>query len=59
MASNTSSAVKRKYNSKAYKQFNVQIKPELFKQIDGYCKHNNLSRSEFLTKAINTLLNKD
>ena len=51
----TSTQVKARYNKKAYKQFNVQIKPELFNRIDDYCKLNNLSRSEFLLKAIEKL----
>lgn len=51
----TSSAVKYKYNQKSYKAFNVQIKPELFNRIDTYCKENNLSRSQFLLRAIDTL----
>lgn len=53
--SKTSSAVKYKYNSKTYKQFNVQIKPDLFEKIDTYCKTNGLSRSEFLKLSIETL----
>lgn len=51
----TSSAVKYKYNQKAYKAFNVQIKPELFDEIDCYCKNNGLSRSQFLKLAIDSL----
>lgn len=51
----TSSAVKYKYNQKAYKAFNVQIKPEVFGRIDTYCKENNLSRSQFLLQAIDLL----
>lgn len=51
----TSSAVKYKYNQKAYKAFNVQVKPELFQRIDTYCQENGLSRSQFLALAINTL----
>lgn len=51
----TSTQVKARYNKKAYKQFNVQIKPELFDRINNYCKSNDLSRSEFLLKAIEKL----
>ncbi len=54
--SRTSSAVKYKYNKKAYKAFNVQIKPELFEKIDNYCKQNNISRSMFLNIAIDELI---
>lgn len=53
----TSSAVKYRYNSKTYKQFNVQIKPELFEQINSYCEQNGISRSQFLQLAIDTLKN--
>lgn len=53
--SKTSSAVKYKYNQKAYKAFNVQVKPDVFNRIDGYCKSHGISRSQFLLKAINTL----
>ena len=51
----TSTASKNKYNKKAYENFNVRLKPELFKIIDNYCKENGLSRSQFLEKAIETL----
>ena len=51
----TSTEVKYRYNKKAYKAFNVQIKPELFEKIDSYCKENGLSRSQFLEKAIDEL----
>lgn len=54
----TSSAVKYKYNQKTYKAFNVQIKPELFEEIDNYCKEHNMSRSQFLQLAINTVKEK-
>lgn len=51
----TSTASKNKYNKKAYENFNVRIKPELFARIDAYCKECNISRSQFLQKAIDTL----
>ena len=51
----TSTASKNKYNKKAYENFNVRVKPELFNRIDRYCKENNISRSQFLLAAINTL----
>lgn len=50
----TSTASKNKYNKKAYENFNVRLKPELFARIDAYCKENNLSRSQFLQKSIDT-----
>ncbi len=51
----TSSAVKQKYNEKTYTQFNVRILPELDARIKNYCDKNNLSRSQFLQKAIENL----
>lgn len=54
----TSTASKNKYNKKAYENFNVRLKPELFNKIDTYCKENGLSRSQFLEQAIETLKNR-
>ena len=51
----TSTASKNKYNKKAYENFNVRIKPELFARIDAYCKKYDLSRSQFLQQAIDAL----
>lgn len=51
----TSSAVKYKYNKKTYKQWNVQIKPELFGELNGYCEEHGLSRSQFLELALKKL----
>ena len=51
----TSTTVKARYNKKAYKQFNVQIKPELFERIMKYCTDNQISRSTFLSEAISRL----
>lgn len=51
----TSTAVKNKYNKKTYENFNVRLRPELFNRIDTYCKENNISRSQFLLRAIDTL----
>ncbi len=56
--SKTSSAVKYKYNRKTYKQFNVQIKPELFEQITNICDAQGLSRSQFLQQAVYALSQK-
>lgn len=46
---------KNKYNKENYKQFKVNLKPELFTRIDEYCKKHELSRSQFLTRAIDLL----
>ena len=51
----TSTAVKYRYNSKHYKQFNVQIKPEVFDAIDTFCKAKGISRSQFPEIAVKNL----
>lgn len=51
----TSSAVKRRYNQKAYRQFTAQIKPELFERIAAYQEAHGLSRPQFLLQAIDAL----
>lgn len=52
----TSTEVKYRYNKKAYKAFNVQIKPQLFEKIDSFCKNNQISRSQFLALAAEKLI---
>lgn len=51
----TSSAVKRRYNQKAYKSITVQIKPELAERIQIYKEHQGISMSELLSCAIDAL----
>lgn len=48
----TSSAVKNRYNAKAYKRFNAAIKPDLYERIDECLKQEGISRPEFLLRAI-------
>ncbi len=43
------------YQKTHYAQFNLRIAPELKQRIDNYCKNNNISKSEFLRLAIDTL----
>lgn len=45
---NTSSAVKRKYNAKAYRQWNVQLKPDMFQDLEAKRDKLAMSRAEFL-----------
>lgn len=52
---NTSSAVKRRYNQKAYRQYVAQLKPELFERIMAYQAENGLSKPQFLQQAIDAL----
>ena len=51
----TSSAVKRRYNQKAYKSITVQIKPELAERIQIYKEHQGISMSELRSCAIAAL----
>ena len=48
----TSSAVKNRYNAKAYKNFRAAIKPELYELLEDYLKQEGISRPEFLLRAI-------
>lgn len=51
----TSTAVKRRYNKKAYKSITVQVKPELAERIQEYKSKENISMSELLTRAMDVL----
>jgi hypothetical protein len=51
----TSSAVKRRYNQKAYKSITVQVKPELAERIQGYKEQQGISMSELLSRAMDAL----
>ena len=51
----TSSAVKRRYNQKAYKSITVQVKPELAERIQDYKTRENISMAQFLLRAIDVL----
>ena len=51
----TSSAVKNRYNAKAYRKFQAAIKPELSLRIEGYTTSEGISKPEFLERAIDIL----
>ena len=51
----TSTAVKRRYNEKHYKKFQADIKSELCDRITAYTEKHKISKSEFLTQAIEKL----
>lgn len=51
----TSSAVKRRYNQKAYRSITVQVKPELAERIQAYKEHEGISMSELLSRAMAAL----
>ena len=50
-----STTTKQLWNEKHYRQFNVMIKPELFNSISEYTDRENISRREFLERAIDAL----
>ena len=51
----TSTAVKRRYNEKHYKKFQTEIKIELYDKITEYTEKENISKSEFLSRAMEEL----
>ena len=51
----TSTAVKRRYNQKAYKSITVQVKPELAERIQEYKMREGLSMPELLARAMTAL----
>ena len=50
--SSTSSAVKRKYNNKVYKQIKVELKKEIVEQWEIAIKNDGISKAEFIRSAI-------
>ena len=55
---NTSSAVKRKYNNKVYKQVKVELKKELVEQWEDAIKNDGITKAEFFRQAITEYLSK-
>ncbi len=53
----TSTKVKSRYNNKTYKSFAVRLKPDFYEELIDFCKERELSYSEFLKKALDTLKN--
>lgn len=51
----TSSAVKNRYNKKAYRQIAAQVKPELAERIREYKEREGISMSELLARAMDAL----
>lgn len=51
----TSSAVKRRYNQKAYRSITIQIKPELAERIQAYKEREGISMPELLARAMAAL----
>lgn len=51
----TSQAAVNRYNKKTYKNFAARVKPGLFQQIEAYTTRENISKPEFLQRAIEAL----
>lgn len=51
----TSSAVKNRYNKKAYRQISAQVKPELADRIQAYKERESVSMPELLARAMDAL----
>lgn len=51
----TSTAVKSRYNKKAYTQISVRVKPELADQIAAYRDREGISMAQFLQRALTAL----
>lgn len=51
----TSSAVKRRYNQKAYKSITIQVKPDLADRIQAYKTREGISMAQFLYRSIEAL----
>lgn len=45
------------YQKEHYSQFKANIKPELKQEIDNYCKDMQISKPEFLRRAMEALNN--
>lgn len=52
----TSWQVRERYNQKTYSRITVKLKKELVKEFDEAIKKDNLTRTEFVRRAINQYL---
>lgn len=59
MASNTSSAVKNRWNKAHYKQITVQLDKELVLLWENKIKQQGISKSEFIRNAIKKYLGEE
>ncbi len=55
----SSTKAKNKYNKKAYKQINLQIKPSIASILDKHCKCFSYTRSGFIIQAIKEKIERD
>lgn len=51
----TSIAAVNRYNQKTYKNFGCRIKPDLMQRLDAYTEREQISKPEFLSRAIDAL----
>lgn len=56
MASNTSSAVKNRWNKAHYKQISVQLDKELVQRFENKLKAENITKAEFMRNAVKEYL---
>lgn len=56
MASNTSSAVKNRWNKAHYKQISVQLDKELVQRFENKLKAENIAKAEFMRNAVKEYL---
>ncbi len=50
--STAATKAKQKYNEKAYKRFDVRVKPELFEELETIRAKAGMSRSQFLAWSV-------
>lgn len=55
----SSTKAKNKYNKTAYKQINLQIKPNIVSILDNHCKHLSYTRSSFIVQAVKEKIERD
>ena len=49
----------KKYKKEHYVRFSASVKPELKKRVDDYCKKENISKTEFIRRAIDMFENNE
>lgn len=47
----------KNYKKEHYVRFSADLKPELKKRVDDYCKKENISKAEFILRAIDMFEN--
>lgn len=56
---NSSTKAKNKYKKTAYRQMNLQLKPELMEVFSKYCKEFSYTKNNFITQAIKEKLERE